>query len=200
MTDLILLKYGRKLDEEAELLFGFIRDSAVRLRNLLAGLKTHMEIMESGGPYCRCRAEDLLRGAIASLQPKVDEAGATVTHGALPELDCDPKQITFLFASLIDNAIKFRGKEAPRIHISAASAGNGWIISVRDNGIGIDSRHHQSIFDVFKRVYNDQYPGAGMGLAITMGIVQRHDGNIRVESVPGEGTTVIIEFPNQASQ
>jgi chemotaxis family two-component system sensor kinase Cph1 len=197
MSDLIVAKYGQKLDADAELLFGFVRSSAARLQNLLGGLRTHFEIMESPTSNRRCSAEDLLRGALASLQPKIEESGAVVTHDPLPDLDCDPNQIAFVFASLIDNAIKFRGREAPRIHITADSAGHVWTISVRDNGMGIDPRHHESIFGVFKRVHKDEYPGAGMGLAIVRRIMERHKGNIRIESVPEEGTTVVIELPER---
>jgi chemotaxis family two-component system sensor kinase Cph1 len=197
MADLIFAKYGETLDADAELLFGFVRSSAARLQNLLGGLKTHFEIMEAPTSNRRCSAEDLLTGALASLQPKIEEAGAVVTHDPLPDLECDPNQITFVFASLIDNAIKFRGREAPRVHITADSTGRGWTISVRDNGMGIDPRHHESIFGVFKRVHKDEYPGAGMGLAIVKRIMERHNGHVRIESVPEEGTTVIIELPER---
>jgi len=200
MTDLILAKYKGNLDAEAQLLFGFIQGSAARLQNLLAGLRTYFAVMETGGPPRRCSGEDLLRGALASLELRAKEAGAVVTHAPLPELDCDPNQITFLFASLIDNAIKFHGREPPHIHIDVASADCSWVLSVRDNGIGIDPRHHESIFGVFKRVYKDGFPGMGMGLAIALRIVERHKGRIRIESVPDEGTTVIIELPKKPSQ
>ena len=200
MSDLVLIRYKGTLDNDAELLLGFIRNSAGRLQNLLAGLKTYFDLIEPEGPVRRCRAEDLLRRALATLQPRINEAGAVVTHDVLPELDCDPDQIAFVFASLIDNAIKFRGPESPRIHVGAASSVKAWIISVRDNGIGIDPRHHKSIFGVFKRLNNDRYPGAGMGLAIVMRIAERHHANVRVESAPGEGATVVIEFPKQTNQ
>lgn len=195
MTDLILAKHRGALDPETELLFGFLRNSATRLQGLLEGLKTYFEVMESASLCRLCSAEDLLRGALASLQSQMKAAGALVTHDPLPDLLCDPNQITFVLASLIDNAIKFRGREPPRIHITAASTGHAWVISVRDNGIGVDPRHHKSIFGVFRRVYKDGYPGSGMGLAISMRIMERHKGNIRIESVPDEGTTVIIELP-----
>jgi light-regulated signal transduction histidine kinase (bacteriophytochrome) len=195
VSDLILARYQGKLDEEAEVLFGLIQQSAARLRNLLAGLKTYIETIETGRPSCRHSADALLALALASLQHKIEEADVAVTHDVLPDLDCDPNQITYMFASLIDNAIKFRGKERPRIHIGVASAGSRWIVSVCDNGLGIDPRHHKAIFGMFKRIYSYRYPGAGVGLAIAMRIVERHGGNIRVESVLGRGATVIIELP-----
>jgi light-regulated signal transduction histidine kinase (bacteriophytochrome) len=195
IADLILARYRAELDSDAEALFGLIQQSGARLRNLLGGLKTYMEVVDSGRPPCRHSAGALLTAALASLQAKIEAAEATVTYDALPDLDCDPNQITYLFASLIDNAIKFRGEHRPQIHVGAASAGDRWVISVRDNGLGIDPRHHKAIFGVFKRIYNDRYPGAGVGLAIVMRIVQQHGGDIRVESVLGGGTTVLIELP-----
>jgi light-regulated signal transduction histidine kinase (bacteriophytochrome) len=198
LADLILVTYRDAFDDEAEFLFGFIQTAAARLQNLVAGLRTCLGVLESASPPRRCSLEDLLRGALASLEPKIRETGALVTHGYLPELDCDPNQITFVLTSLVDNAIKFRGKESPHIRIAADSAGDRWVISVCDNGLGIDPRHHQRVFDVFQRVHKDGYPGAGMGLAIARRIVERHQGTIRVESVPDEGTTVIIELPMQS--
>jgi light-regulated signal transduction histidine kinase (bacteriophytochrome) len=195
IAEMMLTRYSEKLDGEAAVLLGFVQNSASRLRTLLDGLKTYFEIVDSPRAYCHCDADLLLSGALASLHPRIAEADAVVTRDVLPALDCDPRQVTFLFASLIDNAIKFRGVNPPHIHVAAASAQDKWVISVRDNGIGIDPRHHKSIFGVFNRVYNDRYPGAGVGLAIAMRIVERHKGNIRVDSAVGEGTAMIVELP-----
>lgn len=195
MTELILSKHKDELDPETELLFGFVRNSADRLQALLEGLKVYFEVMEAAGPYRLCSAEDLLRGALTQLLSNGNAAGAVVTHDPLPELVCDPNQITFVLASVLDNAVKFRGRESPHIHVTAASTPQTWALSLRDNGIGIDPRHHKAVFDVFKRVHKDSYPGAGMGLAIAKRIMERHNGNIRIESAPDEGTTVIIELP-----
>ena len=133
----------------------------------------------------RCDANLLLAAALELVRPAIDRSGAQVTHDALPGLYCDPTQISQTFANLIDNSIKFRGESRPEIHVSAQADGDAWIYSFRDNGMGIDPRHSERIFGVFKRIHNDGYPGAGVGLAIAKKIVEGHGGRIWVESALG---------------
>ena len=117
-----------------------------------------------------------------------------VTHDPLPELYCDPSQIvTHLRAS--SRTRSGFGATRPEIHVSATADENVWVFSVRDNGIGIDPRHSDRIFGVFKRIHNEAYPGAGVGLAITRQIVERHGGRIWVESEPGLGATFSFSLP-----
>jgi chemotaxis family two-component system sensor kinase Cph1 len=102
----------------------------------------------------------------------------------------DEGQLVQLFQNLIGNALKFRREEPPSIHISAQRRNNVVTFSVKDNGIGIDPRQSQSIFEIFRRLHTrEEYPGTGMGLAICKKIVERHGGNISVQSRPGEGST-----------
>ncbi len=94
-----------------------------------------------------------------------------------------------VFQNLIANAIKFRKEgEAPRVHVSARRDGEEWIISVKDNGIGIDPKHFGRLFVIFQRLHGpQQYPGTGIGLALCQRIIARHGGRIWVESAPGQG-------------
>jgi len=197
LTELMLRKYRGTLDEEAEDLVGFIQSSTNRLQNLMAGLRAYMQVMGCASSYRLCNGNALLAGAVASIQQAIEENRAVVSHDPLPELYCDPKQIGYVFASLMENAIKFRSEHPPDIHVSAAEKKNDWIFSVRDNGIGIDPRYKDRIFGMFKRIHNDGYPGAGVGLAITRQIVEQHGGRIWVESQPGRGATFCFSLPRE---
>jgi signal transduction histidine kinase len=143
----------------------------------------------------------------------IQENQAVVTHDPLPEVLGDETQLVQLFQNLIANAIKFHGKKKPKVHISASLTnrsslpineaggswglrGDVWLFSVRDNGIGIDPRYADRIFIIFQRL-NDRtkYPGTGIGLALCRKIVQRHGGQIWVESSPGAGATFFFTLP-----
>ena len=112
-----------------------------------------------------------------------------MTHDHLGTVTADPNQLVQLFQNLISNAIKFR-KESPRIHIQAEHRDNETLFSVNDNGIGVSERDSERIFTIFQRLHSrEDYPGAGLGLAICKRIVDRHGGRIWVQSHPGEGST-----------
>ena len=199
VADLIVKKYRGTLDSEAEVLFGLFQGSAERLQNLLGGLRTYTQTVGSCGPFRRCDADALLAAALEMVRPAIDESGAVVTKDPLTELWCDPSQITYVFSSLLDNSIKFRGEARPEIHISARSDGDAFMYSFRDNGIGIDPRHSERIFGVFRRVHNDAYSGAGVGLAIAKKIIEGHGGRIWVESALEQGATFHLALPKAES-
>jgi signal transduction histidine kinase len=100
-----------------------------------------------------------------------------------------------LFQNLIGNAIKYRGLEPPKIHVSAKPRHSGWTFCVEDNGIGIDPEYAQQIFGVFKRLHGHLYPGTGIGLAICQRIVERYGGRIWVESTLGQGSLFCFTLP-----
>jgi chemotaxis family two-component system sensor kinase Cph1 len=118
-----------------------------------------------------------------------------ITHDKLPELSCDPNQIVQAFACLIDNAIKFRSASRPEIHLSAVPDENDWIFSVRDNGIGIDPKHGERIFHLFKRLNGDKYAGAGVGLSICKAVITRHRGRIWLGTHTERGAIFHFSLP-----
>jgi light-regulated signal transduction histidine kinase (bacteriophytochrome) len=195
MADLLLKKHRGQLDEESETLLGFIQAASDRLQNLVAGLRRHTRIVGQCQPARMFDANAILAAAIAIVEPAIQQNQAQVTHDVLPEAYGDPTQITHVFASLIDNSIKFRSEQRPRISVTATTDGNAWVFSVSDNGIGIDPKHADRIFGVFKRVHNDAYPGAGMGLPIATRIIERHGGRISVESRLGQGAIFSFALP-----
>ena len=102
--------------------------------------------------------------------------------------------------NLVSNALKFRGEEPPCIEITAslaaAPAGDEWVISVSDNGIGIEPDYADQIFVIFKRLHSKtEYAGTGIGLALAKKIVEFHGGRIWLADTPGPGSTFRLALP-----
>jgi len=119
-----------------------------------------------------------------------------VTRDSLPTVMANALQLTSLFQNLLSNAIKFYGTEAPRVHALVQRKGDEWLLSVRDNGIGIDMKSADMIFAPFKRLHgNDKFRGTGTGLAVCKSIVESHGRRIWVESRPGKGSRFYFTIP-----
>ena len=139
-----------------------------------------------------------LEHAIANLSMVIEENHAMVTSDQLPKVMADASQMVQLFQNLIGNAIKFKGEESPRIHISVQAKGNEWVFSVKDNGIGIEAQYQDKIFVVFQRLHTrEKYPGTGIGLAICKKVVERHGGRIWVESELSQGSNFYFTLPKR---
>jgi light-regulated signal transduction histidine kinase (bacteriophytochrome) len=138
----------------------------------------------------------VLDRALANLRPAIVDSSAHITRGPLPKVKLQEFRLEQLFQNLVSNALRYRKGGRPEIKISAERDGNGWRFAVRDNGIGIDPRYQELIFDLFKRLHTvAEYPGTGMGLAICKRIVERAGGRIWVESRPGRGSTFYFTLP-----
>jgi light-regulated signal transduction histidine kinase (bacteriophytochrome) len=195
MLELYIKRRQKEKPGDEDMVLNLMRESASRLQSLLKALQEYSGVANSPWEVRRCDSEALLAMALTFLELPVRESEAQVTHDELPEIDCDPSRIAQVLTRLIDNAVKFRGEGTPLVHISAKSAGGEWIFSVRDNGIGIQPRHHDAIFHMFRRLNGDRYCGAGAGLAIAHGIVARHGGRIWVDSGLGAGSTFYFTIP-----
>ena len=133
---------------------------------------------------------------IDGLGASIEETGAVVTHDPLPTVLANKSLLGQVYGNLIGNAIKFRSEEPPRVHVSAEQVGKEWVLSVRDNGMGIDSQYAERIFVIFQRLHTrDEYPGTGIGLAICKKAVDRLGGRIWVDSEPGGGSTFHFTVP-----
>jgi len=195
-TQLLSERYKGKLDENADKFLGYASEGAQRMqvliRDLLAFSRVGRQDAVSGSVDCNAVMAEVLQ----SLASTVEESGAVVTHGALPDVWADRTQVAQVLQNLIQNAIKFRSKEALVVSVQAEKADQNWLFSVRDNGIGIAPEYAESIFVVFQRLHaRDEYAGNGMGLAICKKIVERYGGRIWVESQAGSGSTFKFTLP-----
>lgn len=187
---LLARRYQGKLDQDADEFIGFAVEGANRMKSLITDLLAYSRVGTRGKELIPVEMEDALARATRNLRLAIQDSGAIIAHDDLPVVLADPLQMTQLLQNLIGNAIKFRGPKAPRIHVGVRRRDQHWLFFVRDNGIGIDPQYAERIFVIFQRLHNrDEYPGTGIGLAICRKIVERHGGEIWVESKPGNGAT-----------
>jgi PAS domain S-box-containing protein len=193
--------YKDKLDADADQYIRYAVEGAVRMKALILDLLTYSRVATKVRAPERVNCEQLLDKTLKSVSVLISEAGAAITHDPLPTVLGDEPQLLQVFQNLIQNAIKFRRDEPPRIHLSATKKGKDWGFSVKDNGIGIQSQHLDRIFVIFQQIHKrGEYEGAGMGLAIVKKIIERHGGRIWAESQPGVGTTMYFTIPEKEDQ
>ncbi len=183
-----------ELSEEAETAAGFVLDGTRRMRDLVEDLLQFARASAGDRRFTACDLGEIADRAIRSLQSAVDESEAEIRRDELPKVLGDPSDLEQVFRNLIANAVKFRGKQPPRVRIGAQRGEDEWILSVSDNGIGIEPKDAEAIFTIFKRLH-PEYSGTGIGLAICKRIVERQGGRIWVDSAPGKGSTFYFSVP-----
>jgi PAS domain S-box-containing protein len=189
-TELLEQRYKGKLDEKADKYIHYASDGARRMQRLVADLLAYSRVGSQGKDPVPVATEAVVKSVIASLHGLVRESGATIAVGPLPPVLADEVQLRQLVQNLVSNAIKFRAESAPAIAIEAVPSGGRVLFSIRDNGIGLEAQYADRIFEMFQRLHErGKYDGSGMGLAIAKRIVERHGGQIRVESELGHGAT-----------
>ena len=193
-TQLLAERYRGKLDENADKFIGYASEGALRMQSLIQDLLAFSRVGRNGSGRVDCNA--VMGEVLVSLGSAIQESGAVVTHAALPEVWANRTQMAQIFQNLIGNAIKFRGKEPPAISVEAEKAGQQWLFSVSDNGIGIAPEYAENIFVVFQRLHaRTEYPGNGIGLAICKKIVEHNGGKIWVEARAGHGSVFKFTMP-----
>lgn len=193
---LLQRRYRGQLDESADEFIGFAVDGASRMKILINDLLAYSRVGTRGKPFAPVSAERLLQKALDNLQISIEDSEACITHDPLPTIMADANQMVQLFQNLIGNAIKFRGEARPQIHVGVTQQEDVWQFSIHDNGIGIDPKFTERIFVIFQRLHTrTEYDGTGIGLAICKKIIERHHGQIRVDSQPGVGTTFFFTIP-----
>jgi len=189
-------RFPDKLDAKVREYITGAADGAERMQKLITDLLAFSRVGARGGAFVLADLNALLSDALNNLQVTITESGAKITSDPLPSLPVDATQIVQLFQNLIGNAIKFHSDLTPEIHVGARQEEGRWLFWVRDNGIGIEPQYAGRIFQIFQRLHTrKQYPGTGIGLAICKKIVERHGGEIRVESQPAHGSTFYFSIP-----
>lgn len=195
--DLLNRKYGSQLDDKAREIIGHAMEGAERMSRLVRDLLN----------YSRAGSGELERAPVdlnavmdevrMNLKAAIDEAGAKVTHELLPTVVGNGPQLSQVLQNLVSNAIKFRREGIPaEVTVSARRTEKEWVVSVSDNGVGIEPSHYEKVFMLFQRLHaRDKYEGSGIGLAVVKKIVERCGGHVCVHSRPGEGSTFCFTVP-----
>ncbi len=195
-TQLLVRRYGERLEGDAKEFMNYIVDGAARMKQLIEDLLAYSRVGTRTREFHDVEVEAAVRRAVVNLHAAIEESGAAVTWDALPAVHADELQLAQLFQNLIGNALKFRSASVPRINIASKEVDGECEFAVKDNGIGIEAQYFERIFMVFQRLHNKaEYPGTGIGLAICKKVVERHGGRIWVESQPGVGSTFFFTLP-----
>lgn len=190
-------RYSDKLDGKAREFIGHAVASADHMHYLIRDLLSFARVTSRAQPFAPTCMKDVVRDALAGLETAITQAGADVNIHDMPLVFVDRTQIRQLWQNLISNAIKFRrGDATPRVDVRATRDGAEWEFAVVDNGIGIDPKYTDKVFEIFQRLHtSDEYAGTGIGLAMCKKIVERHGGRIWFQSELGAGSTFSFTLP-----
>ncbi len=200
-TQLLAKRYGGQLDDDADQIIGFAVDGAARMEELIHDLLEYSRIGKVDNNLGTVDCEQVLQQAQTNLQVLIQESKVEITHQPLPKVIGERIQLIQLFQNLLENAIVYRDRNrVTTIEVGAKEETQQWLFWVKDNGIGISEQYQPQIFQIFQRLHSKQeYPGTGIGLAICLKIIERHEGKIWVESSPGNGSTFYFTLPKSRS-
>jgi len=194
--ELLMRQQGDRLDDRGRQYVDMALRGTRQMASLITALLTYSRVARDDTPLEPVALDEAWDAAVAQLQAMIEEADAEVTRGELPVVDGDRGQMTQLFANLISNAVRYRSEAAPTVRAEARRADGEWQVAVQDNGIGIDPRDQERIFEMFRRLHaDDDIEGTGVGLALVKRIAERSGGDVDVESAPGRGSRFVVRLP-----
>jgi len=195
-TELLASRYGGDLDETGDRYIRYITSGATRMQGLIDDLLSYSRVGRTDLNIQSTSLMTILQQVKFDLETVITDRNAIITVEALPTLPVDPVQMKQVLQNLIANAIKYCQADVPTIRVWATRTKAKWTISIQDNGIGIDPQFSERIFVIFQRLHNrSDYSGTGIGLAICKKIVERHGGQIWVNSQEGQGATFSFSLP-----
>jgi PAS domain S-box-containing protein len=183
-------------DSAARQLLDHVIEGGQRMQELVLALLAYSRVGSCASRRIRSSSRAALDKAVLELAAAVEQTGALIEAGDLPDVSSDPEQLVQLFQHLLDNAIKYHGKDPTVVRVSAEHEGEYFHFRVADNGIGIDPHSQSRVFDLFQRLHaRGEYPGLGLGLTVCKKIVEGHGGKIWVDSERGCGATFHFTLP-----
>ncbi len=200
-TQLLQKRATDKTDPETKEFLGNIIDSAQRMNTLVHGLLDYSRVTSTGKQFEKVDTNELLKKVADDLKATIEENKAEIIFKNLPAVQGDEIQLRQLFQNLISNGIKFRSEnKKPRIEITAQTENGKLVFKIQDNGIGLDKKYHEKVFQIFTRLNSTaKYQGSGIGLAVCKKIVERHGGEIWLESELGKGTAFYFTISSAQS-
>ncbi len=194
-SELVAETCAGRLDSEIAGYLERIQEGAARMQSVLGDIVDYWVAGTGDAPVSRTDMEAALCQALLSTDQQLAGRGAEITHDPLPEVTGDFEVLAKVLQHLIVNAVAYCDKPCPRVHVSSRRENLEWVISVKDNGPGIEPQFQDRIFGVFKRLHGKEYPGSGLGLAFSKKAIEWHGGRIWVESTPGSGSTFYLALP-----
>ncbi|WP_052351790.1 sensor histidine kinase [Deinococcus pimensis] len=196
-AQLLERRYGDVLEGDARRYLNFVTGGATRMKALVDALLTYANLGATTPPVTDVDLDVVAGGVLEDLRDAVERSGAVVTVGPLGVVRGDEDRLAMVLRNLVANALKFRREGVPpRVHVSAERVGSAVHLRVRDNGVGIGEAYLTKVFGMFQRLHRkDEYEGTGLGLAIVRKVVESLGGDVRVESVPGKGSTFHVRLP-----
>jgi light-regulated signal transduction histidine kinase (bacteriophytochrome) len=194
-ADLLQKMYKEKVDATADEYIAHIVEGSRRMSHLITNILQYARAGAGDRPLIPVNVNTIIENALENLTLEMQESKCEITVDRLPMVYANSVHLIQLFQNLVGNAIKYRSN-TPRIHISVERKDSEWLFRIIDNGIGIDQKNFDKIFQIFQRLHaSDEYSGSGIGLATCKKIVERLGGRIWVESKPGEGSTFLFTLP-----
>ncbi|WP_255194924.1 ATP-binding protein [Halorarius litoreus] len=189
-------RHADDLDEEASEFIEFAVDGAYRLQEMIDDLLEYSRVGRSDRALELVDCNAVLETVRRNLAVAIEDSGATVEVGDLPTVQGDRSQLVELFQNLVSNAIKYtESGERPHVTVTADAADDRWLFVVEDEGMGISADRVDRVFDLFYR--SEIQDSTGIGLALVQKIVERHGGEVWVESTPGEGSSFFVALPRE---